>query len=51
MNELTNGQIYITFLCMDLAEAFIQSDLNYIQHKDLISTCFLWELNPWPCGC
>ncbi len=35
---------------MDLADAFIQSDLQYIQaiHLYFISTCVPWESNPQP---
>ncbi len=36
--------IYITFACMHLADAFIQSDLQCI----FVSMCVPWELNPQP---
>ncbi len=37
---------------MHLADAFIQSDLQYIQVIHLLPVCvFPWELNPQPLRC
>ncbi len=33
---------------MHLADAFIQSDLQYIQAIHVVSICVRWELNPQP---
>ncbi len=43
--EVTN--VLLTFTFMHLADAFIQSDLQYIQVIHFfVSMCVLWELNP-----
>ncbi len=40
------------FTCMHLADAFIQSDLQYIQAIHFfVSMCVPWELNPQPLRC
>ncbi len=43
---------YIFYIFMHLADAFIQSDLQYIQviHY-IVSMCVPWELNPQPLRC
>ncbi len=44
--------VYVTFTFMHLADAFIQSDLQYIQVIHfLVSTCVPWESNPQPFRC
>ncbi len=35
---------------MHLADAFIQSDLQYIQAINVFCMCVTWELNPQPCA-
>ncbi len=49
--SITTNANWLTY--MNLADAFIQRDLHCIQgtHLSLISSCFSWESNPWPCGC
>ncbi len=43
----------VMFLSLDLhlANAFIQSDLQYIQVIHFLSVCVPWELNPQPLRC
>ncbi len=36
---------------MHLEDAFIQSDLQYIQVINFLSVCVPWELNPQPLRC
>ncbi len=41
----------LLFSVMHLADAFIQSDLHYIQGTHFISSCIPWESNPWTWHC